>query len=324
MAALLCGIGVLVAGCTSTTARRVTPPLEAPPRLSPEAVAQQGKTVERPMAPDPLQFNLPPSTLAVLTNDVATDMGWQEHFILQEETEGSYTVVIKEGAALGVQRRVSITPTADGAEVLILPPDEGVAARIRDKVQAYLTGSSDKDRLVSPLVQRIRLPVSLVWRAAKHTIVDGGFSFKTADEDIWFIETERVTLGKASRSWFRGVGQLTRIARPPAVSYDYKTVEWHYRIRLRTVDVNTTEINIAAIVEATPSPSMLEQLTGGALSFFSVPFGSWVSSAAVGSETSRLVLPSQGKLERDFFAAMTKTTPGSKGKSDRTATRRTR
>jgi hypothetical protein len=318
------GVSLLMASCTSTTTHRVTPSLAAPPKLSSEAIAQQGKTVERPMAPDPFHFDLPPSTLAVLTNDVASDMGWQEHFILQEEAEGSYTVVIKEGSSLGVQRRVSITPTAEGAEVLILPPDEGIAARIKDKVQAYLTGSSEKERFISPLIQQIHLPVPMVWRAAKQTIVDGGFSFKTADEDIWFIETERVSLGKASRSWFHGVGQLTRVAHPPAVSYDYKSVEWHYRIRLKTVDLNTTEITIAAVIEATPSPSMLEQLTGGALSFFSVPFGSWVSSAATGSDTSRLVLPSQGKLEHDFYAALTKTTPATKEKRARAAKKRAR
>jgi hypothetical protein len=107
---------------------------------------------------------------------------------------------MNEGTTLGVQQRASITPTAQGAEELSLPPDEGLATCIKEKVLTYLTRSPQKDRLVSPLIQRIHLPLSQVWREPKRTIVDGGFSFKTADEDVGFIETERASLGKVSRS----------------------------------------------------------------------------------------------------------------------------
>lgn len=188
----------------------------------------------------------------------------------------------------------------------------------------YLTSSNPEDHLVSPLIRGFSLPFSQVWRATKQTIIDGGFSFKTADEDIGFIETERVPLGKASRSWFRGVGQLTRIARPPAVSYDYTSVEWRYRIRLTPVGANNTEINVETIVEATPNASTLEQLTSGTLSLLSVPFGSWISSAATGSSTSRIVLPSWGELEREFYAALAKKMPSAIGNSNRSAKKRPR
>jgi hypothetical protein len=40
--------------------------------------------------------------MAVLINEVARDMGGKEHSILSEEREGSYTVVMSEGKALGV------------------------------------------------------------------------------------------------------------------------------------------------------------------------------------------------------------------------------
>jgi len=93
VAGLVCGMSILVAGCSSAS-RRVTPSLEAPPRLSAEELAHQGETVERPLTPDPLRFGLPPATLAVLTNEVAANMGWKEHCILQEERKGSYTVVM--------------------------------------------------------------------------------------------------------------------------------------------------------------------------------------------------------------------------------------
>lgn len=315
------GVLFIAAGCSST-ARRVTPELTPPPKFSSEEIAHQGETVERPLAPDPIRFGLPPATLAVLTNEVATDMGWQEHFILQEEREGSYTVVMSEGTTLGVQRRASITPTALGSEVLIFPPDEGVAVRIREKVLAYLTNSNPEDQPVSPLIRRFSLPFAQVWRVTKQTIIEGGFSFKTADEDIGFIETERVSLGKASRSWFRGVGQLTHIAHPPTVSYDYTSVEWRYRIRLTPGDAKSAEVTIEAIVEATPNASTLEQLTSGTLNLLSVPFGSWISSAATGSNTSRIILPSRGELEREFYAALVKKMPSAKRTSNRSAKKR--
>jgi len=100
------------------------------------------------------------------------------------------------------------------------------------------------------------------------TISDGGFSFKTVDEDGGFIETGRAPVDKASQSWFRGLGQLTRIARPLTVSYDYASVEWRYRIRLTPIGANKTEINGETIVETTPNASTLEQLTSGTLSLF--------------------------------------------------------
>ncbi|MGE0681969.1 MAG: hypothetical protein AB7P69_13850 [Candidatus Binatia bacterium] len=309
-----CGLGVIFVGCSSSTQRRVTPTLEAPPRLSAEELAQQGETVSKPMALDPLSFGVRPATLAVLTNETAADMGWKEHFILQEEREGSYTVVISEGTTLGIQRRVSITPTARGSEMLILPPDEGLAVRVKERVLAYLTGSNTQDQPVSPLVQRFSHPFSRVWRATKQTIIDGGFSFKTADEEVGFIETERVSLGKASRSWFQGVGKLTRVARPPALSYDFKSIEWRYRIRVTPVGESNTEINIEAVVEAIPDASTLSQLTGGTLDLLSVPFGSWISSAATGSDSSRLLLPSRGELEKEFYAALVKKIPSVKKK----------
>lgn len=302
---VVCILSVLLSGCSSTQ-QRVTPTLEAPPHLSAEEIAQQGETVSKPMAPDPISFGVPPATLAVLTNEAAADMGWKEHFILQEEREGSYTVVISEGTTFGVQRRVSITPTARGSEMLIFPPDEGLAVRVRERVITYLTGSTIQDQPVSPLVHSFSRPFSQVWRATKQTVIDGGFSFKTADEDVGFIETERVPLGKASRSWFQGVGQLTRVARPPAISYDYKSIEWRYRIRVTRVSGKNTEIKIEAVIEATPDVSTLAQLTGGTLDLLSVPFGSWISSAATGSDTSRLILPSRGELEKEFYAALAK------------------
>ena len=301
---VLCSLSVILVGCSSTS-RRVTPSLETPPRLSAEEMARQGETVEKPLAPDPIRFGLPPATIAVLTNEVASDMGWKEHFILQEEREGSYTVILREGSALSTQRRVSITPTPLGSEVLILPPDEGLAERIKERTLLYLTNSGEEEQLVSPRSQRFSRPFAQVWRATKQTIIDGGFSFKTADEDVGFIETERV-------------------ARPPAVSYDYTSVEWRYRIRMTSIGTNKTEITVEAVVEATPNASTLEQLTSGAMSLFSVPFGSWISSAATGSSTSRLILPSRGELEKEFCVALAKKIPSAKRKEKRPAKKRSR
>ena len=308
---LSCGGIVLVAGCSST-GRHVTPQLEPPPHLSSEELAHQGEPVTRPLAPDPLRFGLPPATLAVLTNDVAADMGWKEHFILQEEQEGSYTVVMSEGTTIGVQRRVSITPTTQGSEVLIFPPDEGVAARIQDRVVTYLTRPTGNNAEVSPQVKQFPLPFSQVWRAIKRTVIDGGFSFKTADEEVGFIETDRVPLGKASRSWFQGVGHLGLIARPPSMNYNYASVEWRYRIRATQVGPKTTKVTVDAVIEATPDASTLEQLTSGTLNLLSVPFGSWISSAATGSSSSRIVLPSRGRLEKEFLAGLVKKLPAKK------------
>ncbi|MGE0824437.1 MAG: hypothetical protein AB7G75_03970 [Candidatus Binatia bacterium] len=312
--ALSCGIGVV--GCTSTAQRHVvTPTLAPPPKLSADEMAHQGERVEKSLAPDPMRFGLSPATLAVLTNEAAADMGWKEHFILQEETEGSYTVAISEGTTLGVQRRVSITPTGSGSEVLILPPDEGLSIRIKERVTTYLTEPESPGTAVVPVVRKFSLPFAQVWRASKRTIIDGGFSFQTSDADVGFIETERVSLGKASRSWFSGAGQLARVARPPSVSYNYKTIEWRYRIQATATGKNTTELQVEAVIEATPGPSTLQQLTGGALEVLSVPFGSWISGAATGSSTSRLILPSRGVLEKEFYAGLNKKLSGAKKKT---------
>jgi hypothetical protein len=75
-----------MAGCSST-ALRAASVLTPQPQLSSETLAKQGEVVERPLAPDPLRFDLSPATLAVLTNEVATDMNWQEHFVHQKRTK---------------------------------------------------------------------------------------------------------------------------------------------------------------------------------------------------------------------------------------------
>jgi hypothetical protein len=149
--------------------------------------------------------------------------------------------------------------------VFILPPDEGISARVKERAFAYLTGLSSGDADVSPQVKRLRYPFSRVWRATKETLIDGGFSFKTADEEVGFSETDRVSLGKARRSWFGGVGQVGLIARPPSMNYEYASVEWRYRIRVQPVGTTATEVSVEAVVEATPDSSTLEPLSSGAL-----------------------------------------------------------
>jgi hypothetical protein len=244
-------------------------------------------------------------------------MGWKEHFVLHEAREGSYTIVMSEGTTLGVQRRVSISPTNIGSEVLIFPPDEGIAARLRDRVLTYLTEPTSEDIEAGPQVKRFSHPFSQVWRAVKLTVIDGGFSFRTVDDDVGFIETERVSLGKASRSWFRGVGQVGLVAHPPSTNYNYASIEWRYRIRATPLGTKSTEVSVEAVVEATPDSSTLTRLTSGTLDMLSVPFGSWISSAATGSDSSRLALPSRGKLEREFFAGLAKRLPGQKSKGSK-------
>jgi hypothetical protein len=314
-----CGLLLLLLpGCFSR-GQRVTPQLAPPPQLAAEEVAAQGEKVDRRLAPDRIRFGLPPTTIAALTDEVAQDMGWKEHFVLHEEREGSYTVVMSEGTTLGVQRRVSITPTDVGSEVLILPPDEGIAARLRDRVLTYLTEPTREDFETGPQVKRFSRPFSQVWRAVKLTVIDGGFSFKTVDDDIGFLETEAVPLGKASRSWFRGVGQVGLVAHPPSTNYNYASVEWRYRIRATPLGTNRTEVSVEAIVEATPDSSTLTRLTSGTLDVLSVPFGSWISGAATGSDSSRLALPSRGKLEQEFFSGLAKQLPGQKSKKSRKA-----
>lgn len=302
---------LLLPSCMSR-GQRVTPHLAPPPQLAAGEMAKQGETVNRPLAPDRIRFGLPPVTIAALTDEVAQDMGWKEHFVLHEERERSYTVVMSEGTPLGIQRRVSITPTDIGSEVLIFPPDEGIAARLRDRVLSYLTEPTTADFETGPQIKRFSRPFAQVWRAVKLTIIDGGFSFKTVDDDVGFIETERVPLGKASRSWFRGVGQLGLVAHPPSTSYHYASVEWRYRIRATPLGTSRTEVSVEAVVEATPDSSTLARLTSGTLDVLSVPFGSWISSAATGSRSSRLLLPSRGKLEQEFFAGLATHLPGQK------------
>lgn len=197
---------ILLSSC-APTGRRVAPQTTPPPKLSAEEMRHQGEAVSRRLAPDPLHFNIPSATLAVLTNEVATDMAWKEHFILQGEQADSYVVIMSEGTTLGAQRRINITPTARGSEVLVLPPDTGIAAGIKERTFAYLTGLSRGDADISPQVQRLPYALARVWTAVKETLIDAGFSFKTADADVGFIETEPVPVGKASRSWFGGSGQ---------------------------------------------------------------------------------------------------------------------
>lgn len=274
--------------------------LPSPPMLSSEAVARQGETVNRPRALDRIRFDLPPATVAVLTDEVAQDMGWKEHFILWDKREENYIVVVSEGTTLGVRRRVRITPQESGSEVLIFPPDEGIAVRIKEQVATYLTKPFSGGEKDSPRVIRFSHPFSEVWRAAKLTVIDGGFSLKTVDDDVGFIETERVPLGKASRSWFRGVGEITLIAQPSSMQYQYASVAWRYRIRVEPVAATTTEVTVETVVEAKPDASTLKQLSKGALDLMSLPFGSWIT----GGEAPRLVLPSRGKLEGEFFAGL--------------------
>ena len=298
--------GLLLTGCPAS-GRQVTPQLASPPRLTSAQIEQQGKTVNRPLAPDLVHYDLPPATLAVLTNEVAEDMGWKEHSIMSEEPNTHYTVVMSEGSALGIQRQVRITPAAKGSDLLILPPDENLAARIQDRVFAYLTGLSKGDADVSPRVRRFPRPFSVVWQKVKETLIDGGFSFKTVDNDVGFIETEPVPLGKASMSWFQGVGQLSRIARSPSMRYSYTSVQWRYRIRVKSIKARTSEVSVEAVIEATPDTSTVQRLASGTLNVLSVPFGSWISSAATGEKSGpRIILPSRGKLEKDFLAGLAK------------------
>ena len=304
--AVVCAGLIMVVGCTAS-GRQVTPRLASPPQLTSAQIEQQGKTVNRPLAPDLVHYDLPPATLAVLTNEVAADMGWKEHSIMSEEPNTHYTVVMSEGSTLGIQRQVRITPTAKGSDLLILPPDENLAARIQERVFAYLTGLAKGDADVSPRVRRFPRPFSAVWQKVKETLIDGGFSFKTVDNDVGFIETESVPLGKASISWFQGVGQLSRIARPSSMSYTYTSVEWRYRIRVKPVKARTTEVSVEAVVEATPDTSTLHRLASGTLDVLSVPFGSWIGSVATGGKSGpRIILPSRGKLEKDFLAGLAK------------------
>lgn len=81
------------------------------------------------------------------------------------------------------------------------------------------------------------------------------------------------------------------------------------------VNAKNTEVSVTAVVEATPDDSTLTRLAGGTLDILSVPFGSWISSVAVGGQSSRLVLPSRGKLEKDFLAGLSKKLPVRGGKS---------
>lgn len=63
----------------------------------------------------------------------------------------------------------------------------------------------------------------------------------------------------------------------------------------------------------TTRASGVEALCMGAGSWIrSVPFGSWISSAATGSRSARPLLPSRGKLEQEFFAGLAKHLPGQK------------
>ncbi|MGH7962318.1 MAG: hypothetical protein ACRERD_10935 [Candidatus Binatia bacterium] len=300
--ALWCGSGI--SGCFAK-GQRATLTLPAPPALSSEEVAQQGETMARPRAFDGIRFGLPPATLAVLTDKVAQDMGWKEHFILRSKGEENYMVVFSEGKTLGVRRQVRITPQASGSAVFVFPPDEGIAARVKEQVSIYLTNPANGEGPENPGVMHFSQSFSEVWRAAKLTVIDGGFSLKTVDDEVGFIETERVPLGKASRSWFRGTGEVALIARPSAMRYTYTSVEWRYRIRVEAVTATAAQVTVETIVEAKPdSSSALKYLSKGAVDLLSMPFGSLISSTTNRDGPARLVLPSRGKLEKEFFAGL--------------------
>lgn len=305
LVAVWCGVGGL-SGCFFGS-RPAHPELPPPPALSPEEMMHQGETVNRALAFDCARFALPPATVAVLTDTVAQDMGWKEHFILRDNKEESYIVVLSEGKTFGVRRRVLISPHESGSEVLVLPPDEGLVARIQERVVSYLTKHTNTDEQHCPCVTRIALPFAQVWRAVKQTVIDAGFSFKTIADDVGFIETEREPLGKARRSWFQGIGTVSLVAYTPALDYDYKSVEWHYRIRVIPIDGKTTQVSVEAVVEATPGSSTLATLKdigSGAFDLLAIPFGPLVSGVVTDDSPTRLVLPSRATLEKSFVTGL--------------------